>query len=344
MSLSDSFPTEDAGGISIGDTRLILAGLVARSAAGVPRLGILPAHTSPLVTGTAGMAYSVAAFQAVTSRSGLGVELVANDGATSVATTAAPGSNSRIDVIWVRCRFATYSDGINTAEFGVTQGAAALTPLKPAIPSGALELATAVVLSTTTATSTTVITQTYLYTAAEGGTVLVRNSNELAAWAPHDGSSAFRLDTTTKFARVGGSWVRLVPQIGAVLRRSVDFALTAGAFVAVPFSVADVNDGPMWSAGAPTRFTAPVAGVYHFAGTMNQINSTGNGDITPRINGATNNIQFTVANSSGAALLTWAFDPYLSAGDYVEIFARTSGGSFPWIAGNRVSVALALAT
>lgn len=221
MTLTDSFPTEDAGGLSIADTRLILAGLIARSAAGVPRLGVIPVHTSPLVTGTAGMAYSVAAFYGVSSRNGTGIELVANDGPASVATDAAPGSNSRIDVIWWRCRFGLYSDSLPyTAEFGVTKGTAALTPTKPSIPSGASELATAVVLSTTVATSTAVITQTFAYTAPEGGVVLLRNQTEHDAWVPHEGSRGYRLDTQRGYEYMGATigWVHVSgkPEIGTL--------------------------------------------------------------------------------------------------------------------------------
>lgn len=208
MTLTGSLPTEDAAGLSIDDWRLIQAGMIAKAADGSPRLGVLPAHTGPLVTGTAGMAYEVAAHHAVTSRTGDGVEHVANDGPVSVSTTAAPGSNSRIDVIWERCRFDMYTDdGEYAPEFGVTQGTADLSPTKPTIPAGALELAVATVTSTDVATSTTVITQTHPYTAAEGATVLVRNSTERSGWTPKDGSYCFQLDTTLGYDRVAAGWV-----------------------------------------------------------------------------------------------------------------------------------------
>lgn len=210
MTLTKTFPTDRPAGLPVADTRLINAGMVERNTAGVPRVGILPAHYDPLVTGTAGMSYQVAAFNAVTSRSGNGVEFIANDGATSVATTAAPGANSRIDVIWVRPLFTTYADGSSDPVFGVTQGVAAALPSKPSIPAGALELATAVVLSTTTQTATAVITQTYPYTAAEGGVVCVRNSTELTAWTPADGAHAYRIDNKGLYERVSGAWLPIL--------------------------------------------------------------------------------------------------------------------------------------
>ena len=153
MTLTRTFPTDRAAGLPLADTRLLVAAMVESDTTGNPRAGVLPSHYNPLVTGTAGMAYSVAAFAAVTARAGMGAELVANDGAATVATTAAPGANSRIDVIWVRSLFTTTGDAGTDPVFGVTQGTAAASPSKPAIPAGALELATAVVLSTTTQTS-----------------------------------------------------------------------------------------------------------------------------------------------------------------------------------------------
>lgn len=205
MTLTRTFPTDSAG-LPLADTRLLVAAMVESDTTGKPRAGVLPSHYNPLVTGTAGMAYSVAAFAAVTARAGMGAELVANDGAATVATTAAPGANSRIDVIWVRSLFTTTGDAGTDPVFGVTQGTAAPSPLKPSIPAGALELATAVVLSTTTQTSTAVITQTFVYTATQGGCVPVRNATELAAWAPANGAEAFRLDTGLMYVRSGDAW------------------------------------------------------------------------------------------------------------------------------------------
>lgn len=245
MTLTKTFPTDRPAGLPVADTRLINAGMVERNTAGVPRVGILPAHYNPLVTGTAGMSYQVAAFNAVTSRSGNGVEFIANDGATSVATTAAPGANSRIDVIWVRPLFTTYADGSSDPVFGVTQGAPAASPSKPAIPAGALELATAVVLSTTTQTSTAVITQTHPYTAMEGGTVSVRNATELAGWTPADGAMAYQMDVGQTYQRFGSAWIPV--------------------FAPGPW----ISYTPAWggSTGTPTLGTSIISGRYSRCGS-----------------------------------------------------------------------------
>jgi hypothetical protein len=207
MTATDSLPTQDAGGLSIVDWRLINAGEVCKSAAGVPRLGILPAHQNALVTGTSGMSYAIAAFNAITSRTGSGVEKLANDASATVSTTTAPASNSRIDVIWVRAQFVASADANNLVVLGVTQGTAAGSPTKPSIPAGALELATAVISSSTTRTDTGVtITQTFPYTAMAGGVVLLRSQTEQDAWVPADGAIAYRLDLDVFAYRENGAW------------------------------------------------------------------------------------------------------------------------------------------
>ena len=209
MALTPSLPTGSPAGLQLLAERRIWAGAVARAADGTPRTGVLPAHFGPLVTGKASMGYNIAEFVAVTSRQSPGVEFVANDGTVdlSPAGYAAPTANSRLDVIWVRSRFTGFGDASDAAEFGITQGAASPTPVKPSLPAGAFELAIAEVKATDTTTQTVVITQTARYTAMAGGIVPVRNAVELAAWTPANGGRAFRTDLSVPYDRVGDAWV-----------------------------------------------------------------------------------------------------------------------------------------
>jgi microcystin-dependent protein len=68
------------------------------------------------------------------------------DDATTVTITAAPGSNSRWTVVWVRVNDpnATGPAGDNFA-FGTTDGVAAASPVVPAIPTSAIALANVLV-------------------------------------------------------------------------------------------------------------------------------------------------------------------------------------------------------
>lgn len=208
MALTDSLPTADPGGLTVDDERLLRAGLVARNADGSPRVGVFPAGTGVLVTGRASMGYDIAPFLAVTSRTGTGVELVANDATvTNIPTDPAPGANSRIDVIYVRPQFTARADTGNVPVFGVAKGVAAGVPTKPGIPAGALELATAVIPSSATTTASVVITQTAPLTAAAGGIVPLRSTAELTAFVAADGTTARLLDTGALVRRQGGAWV-----------------------------------------------------------------------------------------------------------------------------------------
>lgn len=211
MALTKTLPTLDPGGLAATERRAIQAGIVARAANGTPRTGVIPAHSGALVTGKASMAVDIAPFVAALSRVPGLVEFVANDAPTSFAPAgwAAPSANSRIDVLYVQPQFIDAADAGNTPVFGIKQGDASPTPSKPTnLPAGAFELATIEIPSTatTTVSSGVVITQTHRYTAMAGGTVLVRNAAERAAWTPADGAECFQLDTGTKYARTGGVW------------------------------------------------------------------------------------------------------------------------------------------
>lgn len=220
MALTTSVPSEDAAGVPIGDWRLIQGTMVARDAAGDPRLGVLdPDPSTPIVTGTTSMAYLVKTRVGfVTQRQDDGgVELVANNAVTSVATTAAPGSNSRIDVIWIKCQFDVYGDsGLYAPTFGVTQGTADASPDVPSIPAGATALAQAEVTSTDTTTETVVITQVAPFTAMAGGVVPVRNATELAAWEPAPGAHAYRLDVDWEYIRTSDGWESVKPEVRVI--------------------------------------------------------------------------------------------------------------------------------
>lgn len=227
MALIKTRPTADPTGLPVDAERLLLAGLVTKNADGTPRVGVFPtgvvATGAALVTGRASMGYDVAPFKGVSSRTGVGVELQANDAVAVVPTTAAPPANSRLDVIWFRAQFTANTDATNSPVFGVTQGVAAGVPTKPAIPAGATELAVATILSTTTTTASVVITQTHQFTATAGSTVLMRNRAELDAWAAPVGETARTLDSDLLWVR------RATPTLGWYVAPGQRLAYMAGS-------------------------------------------------------------------------------------------------------------------
>ncbi|GAA3581007.1 hypothetical protein GCM10022198_00120 [Klugiella xanthotipulae] len=267
-----SFPTGLATGLPILDTRLALASLIARDTTGAPRVGILPATYDPIVTGRATMAYTVADLSLVTSRDGRGVEMWRNDGALTVTTTAAPATNARIDVIYAKARFTLSADGVDTTIIDVVQGAtAAIASLvKPAIPAGAVELATAQVRAGATATtsSSVIITQTVPYTATAGGVVPVRSATELAAWSPLDGAMAWSIETGVTYTRRGGVWVDPSTPL-------VSFETTTGVTNLLPsqwIAKANLNSGVIRNLGGfvaeAAQIRVPSPGIYGISCAM----------------------------------------------------------------------------
>ena len=195
------------GVVTDEDHRIADAGLVAAQTTTLAvRTGVLvgPGLTS-LVSGTAAtapMTYSIAPHHWVTQRaSGDGVYLGALAAATTVSTTAAPGSNSRIDIIWSKQNdlgsTVTPDSGTTEATYGVTQGTAAASPTAPTIPVGAVEIGRATVATgaTTTNSAQVTISQTARLTSARGTRVICRTTAEETALTQYAGLEIYRIDT-----------------------------------------------------------------------------------------------------------------------------------------------------
>ena len=192
------------------DARIMNMAQLVANADGTPRVGVLGGANPSIVSTTGTMNVAIAAAEFATSKGRAdGVSIFANDGTVNVAIGAAPASNSRIDVIWVKHNDSTTGDANSLPTFGVTPGAAAASPTKPAIPTGALELATLRVYAGTTATNggANTLVNTYTMTAARGGVVPLRTKAELDAWTnPADGQEAYVIAETSTYRRVGGAW------------------------------------------------------------------------------------------------------------------------------------------
>jgi hypothetical protein len=207
VTVIDGFPAQ-SGVVDPVELRKDLAGLIIRTTAGVARQGIFPRTTTSIVTSLASMNVAVAAFEGAAVRGG-GPVFLANDGSVNVAIAAAPVSNSRIDVVYFRQKedgYGGFADGSNGPEIDVVTGVAAASPVKPALPTGAVELATVLIPAgvATTNAGGVVITQTYEYTALTGGAIWVRNSTELAALTGFPASTkAYRIDNGITYAGTG---------------------------------------------------------------------------------------------------------------------------------------------
>lgn len=213
-----------SGAATFQDIRRALAGQVARNTAGTIRKGILPAHTDPILSGTATMNIAVAAFVVVLDRNG--AVFLANDGTVNVLLSSAPASGSRWSVVYVKQREmdAPFSDTANGPIIDKVESTTSLTAARALLPAGALELGYAQVAAgsaNTNAVGVTIAT-TAPYTAMVGGVVPLRNETEMNAWTPHDGSTSYRLDSGDQLLRAGGVWV--VPSRGDVVPITPDSA------------------------------------------------------------------------------------------------------------------------
>jgi hypothetical protein len=202
------------------EARIADGGLLAVQGAGAldVRTGVLvgPGATA-LVTGTAAtgtMTVSIAAHHWVTSRgSANGPYRGALEAATTANIAAAPGSGSRIDVVYVKQQDATAGvptpDGVTAPLYGVVTGTVGAG--KPALPVGAEELATVTVAAGATSTNGAGVTiaNTARITVARGAPIPVTSQAERDALpGKYDGLQVIRRDTTQRRTETwnGSKW------------------------------------------------------------------------------------------------------------------------------------------
>lgn len=200
------------------DQRLADMATIVANSGGSPRTGVLGNANPSIVSALATWHFRVQAAEFVTSKGKAdGVMIFTNDGVVDVPIAAgAPASNSRIDVLWVKHEDNTTGDTASLPIFGVTSGAAAASPTKPGIPTGAEELATLRAYAGTTGASggANILTNTYKMTAGRGGIVPVRTLTERDAWAspaPTDGQLVYVLadDTTYRYVDSTIGWLHI---------------------------------------------------------------------------------------------------------------------------------------
>jgi len=188
MTIRKGLPAKKAA-TDADDTRYDFRNDVTCNADGSPRGGVTSPIGTSLVSSTATMNVAVGAFSAVAVRDN-GVVKLANEGTVNVLLDTAPAANSRIDVIYAKqndsSSTVTTPDANDLPVITFAKGVAAASPAKPALPIGAVELATVLIPAGATATNSSspavVITQTAQFTAAAGGIVSFRSVTDLNLW------------------------------------------------------------------------------------------------------------------------------------------------------------------
>jgi hypothetical protein len=221
MALTNSWPGVNAAATTT-DARKDLAGLIETDSTGAARAGVFPSHTNALVSARTDMNLDIGIFQAAAVQFG-GPVLLANDAVAQLPSPlVSPGAGTNFYVVYAKQNESTapgtdannnkvLGTVLSTTSFALARsGGTRMDASGTGLPTGAIELATVQMPTAKTATnqSGVVITQTYQFTAAEGGVVVVRNATELAAWTPADGALAYNLATQCRHRRVGGAWVR----------------------------------------------------------------------------------------------------------------------------------------
>lgn len=212
------------GVVSDEHHRLAMAGLIAGQSSSIAaRTGVMwgPGTTS-IITGTSAtgtMTVNVGVHHWVASRAAAdGVYLGAKESSTTLNIAAAPGTNSRIDVVYAKQNDSgsTISPDGSTGElYGVVTGTAAASPTKPSLSGivGAVEIGTVTVAAgaTSTAGAGVTINNTAPLTVARGADIPVRNQAERDALTTFPWLTVKRLDTGNVEARNVGNtaWVTL---------------------------------------------------------------------------------------------------------------------------------------
>lgn len=253
-----------AGTVTPLDHKMAQLGLIVKTAANTIRAGLFWDGNSTVVSGKSNMSYDVRALTAVTSRGATsGAVLLTNDAVYNVATTAAPGSNSRYDVVYLWQREYSIDGTDSDPVIGVVQGTAAASPSVPSLSAypGAIQLATILVPAGVTATNSgTTITQTAPFTALDGGTVVARTTTERDAYVPASTdlkARCFVLANSSTYQWNGSGWVILPPSpliIPTVSGTGVSVDATTGLVTFTSATVITV-DGAFLSAFRKTKIS-----------------------------------------------------------------------------------------
>jgi len=310
MTLRKGLPVK-LGATDADDTRLDFRNLVVCNADGSPRGGVTAPVGANLVSATASMNVSVAAFSAVAVRDG-GCVLLANDGPTNVLLGAAPAANSRIDVIYAKQNDAsgtvTVPDANNSPVLGVVAGTASPSPSAPAVPVGAVKLAEVLIPSTATATNSAgvIITQSAQYTAAPGGVVPFRLTADLLAWSnpqpgqradtfagdhyAYQGANGWQIDRA--FAEASGG--PIVASLSNVASTILTITFPPGRFTQPPVVTPSIMSSP----GVGRKLGAQATGITA-AGCQIVVTTGDQSAVTAGVNVGYVAKQMTAANAAG---------------------------------------------
>jgi hypothetical protein len=281
-------------GVDDNDLRRSLSALVVPGSATDPlvvRSGVFYSPGNPLKVSQSSPLAMTALVQpgvAAVHRAGQGPYFPTNDGVATVTFAAAPGANSRWDLVYIVQADATAGDANSSPGLLVVTGTPLAVPVKPyaSVPAGGLVLAeVGPILTTTTQITDALIANVYVYTAVRGTPVPVRNQTERDALTLFDGQLANRLDTDLIERYNGTAWTGTLARFKGVIATAT--VVTGGAmwpFGTGGFSVAEDNLAA-WNAGT-VKWVAPTAGTYLVMAQIRTSAAIAGGFIAIQVNGA----------------------------------------------------------
>lgn len=201
-------PNADGSATTPAMGRRALAGLLAPAGAYGGRVGVI---SGMAVSGTSGWSYTVGAGHVATP-AGTGEVLVWANGADyAAATSPAPGSGSRIDIVYALHTRRLEGDAASEPVIGVAQGTATTgTPVAPSLPAGGVELARATVPAGATGTAgASLSTANVQYTTGRGAPIPVTGAGQRDAitWGTALNPAVVRMPDGSVQVNRGSGWV-----------------------------------------------------------------------------------------------------------------------------------------
>ena len=280
------------------ESRLAMAALVAEYAPGQPRTGVMTQSIdNPAIVGASSgsMTYTVQPCEVVIARAaGDGVYIITVSGTTNIPTDPAPGTGSRWDILYIKQIDTDMGDANNLPVLDVAKGTAATSPTKPAIPTGAIQLAEARIFAGTTTASggANTLTPLFQWTAVRGAPIPVRSLAERNAIVPQIGQSVIRLDCEGFQQRYTNSGNTVSGWEYEDWRPNVDAVTEFGGASAASRQIALINS------------VKPYARIVNIHGRAT-VNCPSISTGTEEINIACSAVTSTVATAQGRARITW---------------------------------------
>jgi len=286
-----------------------------------------------VVTGTAGWAYSVDGGHVVTSKATVdGVAVWANDAARSVSCSAAPGSGSRIDIIYAQHQDVDDGDADSVPIIDVAEGTASGSPSPPSLPTGATELARATVSAGNANTNAAAFSTAYAkYTAARGAPIPVPTSTERDAitWGTlANPARVLRRDLGVIQVNDGTGWLTegALPSRKRTYSGTTSVGSSSSTTTVIPFNADEWNAGIAY--GGAEDFTAPCDGRYHVILSATIVaNGAGNRWLVRIVDGTTATIMCLLpGTASNSTILNASAEFNLTAGQTVRFGVRQTSG------------------